>query len=57
MNVIVEGVENDQQLERLVELGCDCFQGFYFSKPVPVEEFEEMYIRKKRYDPMIRIIG
>ena len=47
MNVIVEGVENTRQLERLVELGCDRFQGFYFSKPIPVEEFEKLYITNK----------
>ena len=47
MNVIVEGVENKQQLDRLVEMGCDRFQGFYFSKPIPVEEFEKLFLSKK----------
>jgi len=35
MGVIAEGVENDGQLERLVELGCLKVQGFYFSPPLP----------------------
>jgi EAL domain-containing protein (putative c-di-GMP-specific phosphodiesterase class I) len=41
MTVIAEGVETKEQLEFLTEIGCDMFQGYYFSKPVPVEEFEE----------------
>lgn len=38
--VITEGVETKEQVEKLSDLGCKMFQGFYFSKPVPVEEFE-----------------
>ena len=38
--VIAEGVETEEQLEALKELGCDLIQGYYFSKPVPAEEFE-----------------
>ncbi len=37
--VIAEGVENKQQLEILVQLGCDKIQGFYFSKPLDSEKF------------------
>ena len=40
MEVIAEGVETDQQLRILSEMGCGLFQGYYFSKPVPVDEFE-----------------
>jgi diguanylate cyclase (GGDEF)-like protein len=40
MTVIAEGVETKEQLDFLTEIGCDMFQGYYFSKPVPVEEFE-----------------
>jgi len=40
LQVITEGVETKEQVERLSELGCNRFQGFYFSKPMPVEEFE-----------------
>ena len=36
---IAEGVEDDSQLNKLREMGCDIIQGYYFSKPVPPEEF------------------
>jgi diguanylate cyclase (GGDEF)-like protein len=41
MTVVAEGVETKKQLDFLSHMGCDMFQGFYFSKPVPVEEFEK----------------
>ncbi len=44
MDVIVEGVETEKQLEMLMKMGCKLFQGYYFSKPIGVEEFEERYI-------------
>ncbi|MBR0092695.1 MAG: EAL domain-containing protein, partial [Lachnospiraceae bacterium] len=43
MSVICEGVENRTQFEFLKSIGCHMFQGFYFSKPVPVKEFEADY--------------
>ncbi len=39
VKVIAEGVENKEQYELLKGLGCDAIQGYYFSKPVPAEEF------------------
>jgi diguanylate cyclase (GGDEF)-like protein len=46
MTIIAEGVETKEQIEYLGRLGCDLFQGYYFSKPIPVEEFEKkMFIR------------
>ena len=37
--VIAEGVETKEQMELLKKLGCDIVQGYYFSKPLPPEEF------------------
>jgi diguanylate cyclase (GGDEF)-like protein/PAS domain S-box-containing protein len=39
LSVIAEGVETEQQLAFLAGQGCDAYQGFLFSKPVPLEEF------------------
>jgi len=44
MTVITEGVESKDQVDYLTETGCDMFQGFYFARPVAVEEFEERYM-------------
>lgn len=40
-NIIAEGVETKQQLDFLISVGCNYIQGYYFSKPMPVEQFEE----------------
>ena len=42
LQVIAEGVERDAQLAYLRRHGCDEMQGYYFSKPVPEQEFELM---------------
>lgn len=39
--VIAEGVETEEQMTALREMGCDLVQGYYFSRPVPGEAFEE----------------
>lgn len=38
---LTEGVESEEQYSMLSEMGCRLFQGYYFAKPLPVEEFEE----------------
>ena len=37
---LTEGVETPSQYQILTEMGCKLFQGYYFSKPMPIEEFE-----------------
>ncbi|MGS0680517.1 EAL domain-containing protein [Shewanella sp. 125m-7] len=44
MKVIAEGVETDYQRKVLTDAGCDYGQGYLFSRPVPVEEFEQAFI-------------
>lgn len=48
MRVVAEGVETVEQMESLRNMGCDIFQGFYFSEPVSAEEFENKYFTAKR---------
>ncbi len=45
--IVVEGVSTKKQAEILRSLGCDRFQGYYFSKPLPAEEFESLLTLKK----------
>ncbi len=40
LKVIAEGVENKEQVDFLGESGCEIAQGFYFSKPLSLDEFE-----------------
>lgn len=44
--VVAEGVETEKQLMLLKELGCEIVQGYYFSKPLPSDEFEKKYFIK-----------
>ncbi len=39
--VVAEGVEEKNQLDRLKGMGCQIIQGYYFSKPLPADQFEE----------------
>lgn len=41
LKVIAEGIEEIKQQERLLELGCDEVQGFYYAKPMPEKDFIE----------------
>ena len=42
LRVVAEGVETEGQLSLLKDVGCDLVQGFYFSRPLPPEEFEKL---------------
>ena len=47
MNLLVlsEGVETEEQRQRLMSMGCDYVQGYYYSKPLPEKDFVE-YLQK-----------
>lgn len=45
---IAEGVETAEQMATLRALGCTFAQGFYFSKPIPAEEYEAFLLEKKQ---------
>jgi diguanylate cyclase (GGDEF)-like protein/PAS domain S-box-containing protein len=45
LRVIAEGVETVEQADLLEALGCSAMQGYYFSKPVPLEDFEQFFVR------------
>jgi|GEM_PF-6856287 len=40
LNLVAEGVENEQQVKYLHSIGCDIVQGFFFAKPMPLSDFE-----------------
>ena len=46
--VIAEGVETEEQYEALKAIGCDIIQGYYFSRPVPPNEFENFLLERRK---------
>ncbi len=40
MKTIAEGIDEEEQVKQLREMGCDAVQGFIFSKPIPINHFE-----------------
>lgn len=48
LELIAEGVETKEQIDLLLEIGCDQVQGFYYAKPMPWEQFFEMLQEKHR---------
>jgi EAL domain-containing protein (putative c-di-GMP-specific phosphodiesterase class I) len=49
LEVIAEGVETEAQLAYLQRHGCDAMQGYYFSRPVPAQEFTEILREEKNW--------
>ncbi len=43
IDTLTEGVETAKQYEKLFDMGCKLYQGYYFSKPIPVEDFEKQW--------------
>ena len=41
---LAEGAENKSQIDELSSLGCDVIQGYYYSRPISIEEYENKYL-------------
>lgn len=44
MHVLCEGVENKEQIYLLKDIGCHYVQGYFYSKPIPLDDFIEKYV-------------
>jgi len=53
LNVIAEGIETEKQFEFFKNQMCDDIQGFYFYKPMPAAELEEILINQENFAPSI----
>ena len=42
ISTVAEGIETKEQMEFLKASGCNIGQGYYFSKPLPIKEFEKL---------------
>ena len=47
MKVVAECIETREQVEFLCTVGCDIIQGYYYAKPMPVEQFETLYMLRQ----------
>src|SRR5271169_3920434 len=52
LKVVAEGVETPAQLEFLKAVGCDEYQGYHFSRPVPANEFQHI-VREKSQESQL----
>lgn len=48
LGIVAEGIENIDQLSLLQDLNCDSYQGFYFSRPLPKDDFFTQYIEPEK---------
>lgn len=56
MKIIAEGVETMEQARFLLSIGCNYAQGYYYARPVDVEEFEVLsFVQEKAFwvDPVL----
>jgi EAL domain-containing protein (putative c-di-GMP-specific phosphodiesterase class I) len=49
LSVIAEGVETEEQRDFLVRLGCHAFQGFLFSRAIPLDVFEKQWLNSSAF--------
>jgi diguanylate cyclase (GGDEF)-like protein/PAS domain S-box-containing protein len=50
LQTIAEGVESENQVKILQDLGCDYLQGYYFAKPMPFEDLKKLLNSSKKLD-------
>jgi len=50
MPIVVEGVETQKQENFLLKMGCRYMQGYYYYKPMPIEDFERLIVDEKNLD-------
>ncbi len=48
MEIVVEGIETEKMVEQFTELNCDYIQGYFYSKPIPEDQFVE-FIKKANH--------
>lgn len=50
MRCVAEGVETQEQIRALLEIGCNYAQGYYYDKPMNAQDFREKYLLKRKTD-------
>lgn len=52
LGLLAEGVETREQVDLLRSIGCDQVQGYYYAKPMPEEEFFELFRKQQTDSPL-----
>ena len=55
LKVLAEGVETQQQLEFLQSKGCDFFQGYFCSRPLPAQDFAQLLEKARNGEPLVKV--
>ncbi|SET17075.1 diguanylate cyclase (GGDEF) domain-containing protein [Natronincola peptidivorans] len=55
IKTIAEGVEYQDQLDQLINLGCDEVQGFFYSRPLPAKELEKIYLSVNEANKIVQV--
>ena len=50
MEIVAEGIEDEKTLKKFEEMGCDFIQGYYFSRPLPKDQFIAFVKGKNKTD-------
>ena len=53
MRIIAEGVESSEEGKKLMELGCDNAQGYYYGKPVDFEDMTRI-LKNPDFKPLVK---
>ncbi|MBO5372795.1 MAG: EAL domain-containing protein, partial [Lachnospiraceae bacterium] len=54
MEIVAEGVETENQRDFLGHCGCDCIQGFYYSKPLDIADYEALLCSREVVENLTR---
>ena len=55
LKVLAEGVETQEQLEFLQSKGCDFFQGYFCSRPLPAQDFTQLLEKARNGEPLVNV--
>ncbi|MCQ2596632.1 MAG: EAL domain-containing protein [Treponema sp.] len=56
MKICAEGIETQEMVNMLTRLGCDYLQGYFYSKPIPEDEFFELFLKQTSENVMNNIV-
>jgi diguanylate cyclase (GGDEF)-like protein/PAS domain S-box-containing protein len=57
MRVVAEGVETEDQLQKLTALGCEYVQGYYFAKPVSAKITQDLMLEREEIEGICKVVS